>query len=102
MVTIENNSLAMQRERNERKIKEILSKKFKLRHYRLMWDNQTWKMDIYIKHWIFSYKYIGFVYPSEHRLFNCVVIGGDPAIFRESAEELESVGISVTIQKPMD
>lgn len=102
MVTIEENGIAMQRKANEQLIKDILSEKFILKNYRPTWDNESWKMDIYIKKCLFFKKYVGFVYPSEHRVFDCVVIGGDPDLFMETAEKLEQNGFSVTIQKPIE
>lgn len=101
MVTIEENSVAMLRKHNEELIKKIVSEKFILKNYRGTWDNESWKMDIYSKKGFWSKKYLGWIYPSEHRVFKYVVIGGDPDIFKETAEELEANGIEVTIQKPI-
>ncbi|MDD4588876.1 MAG: hypothetical protein PHG06_00405 [Parabacteroides sp.] len=91
----------MLRENNEKKIKEILSKYFKLGNYRLVWDDETWEMDIFYKKHLISLERIGYVYPYEHTTFKCVVIGGNPnpEIFREAAEELETCGFEVTIEK---
>lgn len=102
MVEIEENSTKMIMIHNEKLIKKILSEKFKLMNYRrISIYSAKWKMDIYKKIFGIPYKYIGFVYTAEDRHFTSIIIGGDPVLFKETAEKLEENGIEVTIQKPI-
>lgn len=100
VVEIEENSISAQRIKNEKLIVSIISEKFALKHKRLIWDDSVWKYDIYSKKVLFK-TYLGYVYPSEHRAFTHVVLGGDPNLFMETAKKLEANGIEVTIQTPM-
>lgn len=102
MVTIEENSHYMIRQNNEKLIKQIVSEKFKLLHYRKMNRKHAWKMDIYrVKYYIIS-EYIGFIYSSYDYDFTSIVIGGDKDVFRDVSEKLEANGFRVTIKHPVE
>ena len=103
MVTIEEESHYMTRIHREKLIKRIISEKFILLNYKII-DNvytKTWQADIYKLKWHIIPQHVGFVYPSDCIYFKCIVIGGDPDLFKDTAEKLEQNGIEVTIQKPI-